>query len=83
MVSRIFEGEIRRWWDNHLDQFISQQAELTKQKEAAIKELVLFSDSTSDTYKIFWGKFPNDLYNWLRRLQTKVPRDGSWKINHR
>ena len=73
MVSRIFEGGIRRWWDNHLDHFIAQQAELIKKGEAAIKELVLFSDLASDTYEIFWGKFPTDLYNWLRRLQTKVP----------
>ena len=68
MVSRIFEGAIRRWWDDHLDQFIAQQAELTKKKEAVIKELVLFSDSASDTYEIFWARFPMDLYNWLRRL---------------
>ena len=53
MVSRIFEGAIRRWWDDHLDPFIVQQTELTKKKEAAIKELVLFSDSSSDTYEIF------------------------------
>ena len=53
MVSRIFEGAIRRWWDDHLDQFIAQQAKLTKKKEAAIREIVLFSDSASDTYEIF------------------------------
>ena len=63
MVSRIFEGAIRRWWDDHLDQFIAQQVELTKKNEAAIKELVLFSDSASVTYEIFWGRFPMDLYN--------------------
>ena len=68
MVSRIYEGEIRRWWDNHLDQFVSQQAELTNQKERVLKDIVLFSDSASDTYEILWGKFPSDLYNWLRRL---------------
>ena len=83
MVSRIFEGAIRHWWDDHLDHFITQQAELIKKKEAVVRELVLFSDSASDTYEIFWGRFPTDLYNWLRRLQTKVPRDGSRKINRR
>ena len=83
MVSRIFEGEIRRWWDNHLDQFMAQQAELTNQKEKVLKDLVLFSDSASDTYEILWGKFPSDLYNWLRRLQTRVPRDSSQRINHK
>ena len=83
MVSRIFEGEIRRWWDDHLDHFITQQAELTKRKEAAIKEIVLFSDSASDTYEIFWGRFPTDLYNWLRRLRATVPQGGSRKINRR
>ena len=81
MVSRVFEGEIWRWLDNHLDQFIAQQVELTNQKEIVLKDLVLFSDSASDTYKILWGKFPSDLYNWLRRLQMKVPRDSSRKIN--
>ena len=44
MVSRIFEGAIRRWWDDHLDHFITQQAELIKKKEAVVRELVLFSD---------------------------------------
>ena len=53
MVSRIFEGEIRRWWDNHLDHFSAQQAKLTKKGEAAIKELILFSDLAGDTYEIF------------------------------
>ena len=52
MVSRIFEGEIRIWWDNNLDQFIAQQAELTNQKEKVLKDLVLFSDFASDTYEI-------------------------------
>ena len=52
MVSRIFEGEIQRWWDNHLDQFVAQQAELTNQKERVFKDLILFSDSVSDTYEI-------------------------------
>ena len=68
MVSRIYEDKIWRWWDNHLDQFIAQQAELMNQKESMLKDLVLFSDSTSDTYEILWGKFPSDLYNWLQRL---------------
>ena len=83
MVSRIFEGEISRWWDNHLDQFITQQAELTNQKEKVLKDLVLFSDSASDTYEILWGKFPSDLYNWLRRLQTKVTKEKLQKINRK
>ena len=83
MISRIFEGAIWRWWDDHLDQFIAQQAKLTKKKEAAIKELVLFSDSASDTYEIFWGRFPTDLYNWLRSLRATVPQEGSRKINRR
>ena len=83
MVSRIFEGAIRRWWDDHLDHFITQQAELIKKKEAAVRELVLFSDSASDTYEIFWGRFPTDLYNWLRRLRATVPQEGSRKINYR
>ena len=83
MASRIYEGKIQRWWDNHLDQFIAQQADLTKKKEAVIKELVLFSDSASDTYEIFWGRFPTDLYNWLRRLRATVPQEGLRKINHR
>ena len=55
MVSRIYEGEIRRWWDNHLDQFIAQQAKLKNQKESVLKDLVLFSDSASDTYEILGG----------------------------
>ena len=63
MVSQIFEREIRRWWDNHLDHFIAQHGELRRQKEKTIKDLVLFSDSASDTYEIFWGKFKEELYN--------------------
>ena len=66
-----------------MDQFIAQQEELTNQKERVLKDLVLFSDSASDTYEILWGKFPSDLYNWLWRLQTKVPRDSSRKINRK
>ena len=77
MVSRIYEGEIQKWWDNHLDQFIAQQVEVTHKKESVLKDLVLFLDSASDTYEILWGKFPSDLCNWLWRLQTKVPRDSS------
>ena len=83
MVSRIFEGEIRRWWDNHVDHFIAQQAAVTKKGEVAIRELILFLDSAGDTYEIFWGRFPTDLYNWLRRLRATVPREGLRKINRR
>ena len=83
MVSRIFEGEIRRWWDNHLDHFITHQAELRSKKEKVIRDLVLFSDFASDTYEILWGKFPSDLYNWLRRLQTKVTKEKSLKIDRK
>ena len=83
MVSQIFEREIRSWWDNHLDQFIAQQAKLRRQKEKTIKNLVLFSDSASDTYEIFWGKFPEELYNWLRRLRTKNINEKSRKFNRK
>lgn len=83
MVSRIFRGEIRRWWDNHLDQFIAQHVELTNQRERLLKDLVLFSNSVSDTYEILWGKFHSYLYNWLQRFQTRIPRDISWMINHK
>ena len=83
MVSQIFEREIRSWWDNHLDQCIAQKIELIRQKEKIIKDLVLFSDSASDTYEIFWGKFPEELYNWLWRLQTKTVKEKSRKINRK
>ena len=54
MVSWIFEKEIRNWWDNHLDQFIAQQAaELRQQREKVVKNRVLFSDSANDIYEIF------------------------------
>ena len=55
--------------------------EVTHKKESVLKDLVLSLDSASDTYEILWGKFPSDLCNWLWRLQMKVPRDSSWKIN--
>ena len=71
MVSWISERELRSWWYNHLDQFISQQAELRQQREKTVKDRVLFSESASDLYEILWGKFPEELYNWLQRLCIK------------
>ena len=66
-----------------MDHFIAQQVGVTKKREAAIRELILFSDSTGDTYEIFWGRFPTELNNWLQRLQVTVPREGLRKINRR
>ena len=77
MVSHIYEREIRSWWDNHLDQFIVQQAELRQQREKTVKNKVLFSESASDIYEIFWGKFPEELYNSLQRLQVKTVQESS------
>ena len=80
MVSRIYEREIQSWWDNHLDQFISQQPDQWQQREKTIKDQVLFFESASDLYKIFWGKFLEELYNWLRRLQVKTLQGGQRKV---
>lgn len=65
MVSRIFKREIRSWWDNHLDHFITQQANLRQKRGKIVKDMVLFSKSANDIYEIFWGKFREELYNWL------------------
>ena len=58
MVSRIFDKEIQKWWDDHLDQFIAQQAEVRQQKVKTVKNQILFSKVASDIYEIFWGNFP-------------------------
>ena len=52
MVSQIFEKEIWKWWDNHLDQFIAQQAEVRQQKDKTVKNQTLFFEFASDIYEI-------------------------------
>ena len=37
--------------------------EIYSQREKMVRNLVLFSESTSDIYEIFWGKFLEELYN--------------------
>ena len=80
MVSWISKKELRSYWYNHLDQFISQQAELWQQREKIVKDRVLFSESASDLYEILWGKFPEELYDWLQRLQVKSLQGGSRRV---
>ena len=71
MVSWNSERELRRWWYNHLDQFISQQVKLQQHRENIVKVWVLFFEFGSDLYEIFWGNFLKEPYNWLRKLKIK------------
>lgn len=70
-MSRIFKKEIRDWWDKRVDQFILEQAIQRGQPIAKVSKETLNVEVTSDQYEIFWCKFPEDLYNWLRRLKVQ------------
>ena len=69
MVSRIHEEELRRWWYNHVDQFILQQAELRQQREKTVKDQVLFSDLVSDLYDILWVL---GIYHFSKLVRLKL-----------
>jgi hypothetical protein len=33
------------------------------------REAVFYSERSSDQYEIFWVKFPEELFHWIKRLQ--------------
>lgn len=76
MVSRIFKEEIKDWWDNGVDQFIAEQATKRGQLASKVNEETLYAEGASEQYEIFWFKFPEDLYNWLRRLKVQNRAGG-------
>lgn len=56
---------------------------MRQQKEKIVKNRILFSNSASDIYEIFWGKFAEELYNWLRRLQRNAFLRGLRTVYHK
>lgn len=77
MVSRVFKRAIKDWWDHKVDQFVAKKAAHRSQLISKVHEGILYVDNSDDQYEIFWCKFPEDLYNWLRELKWQSPLSGS------
>lgn len=69
MVSRVFIREIGDWWNHKVDQFMVESAARRNQPIDKVRKEILYSDSSDFQYEIFWCKFPEDLYNWLKELK--------------
>jgi len=82
MVSRVFKREIRHWCNHKVDQFVAKKYTRRNQPIGKVQEGSLYIDSIDGQYEIFWWKFPEDLYNWLRELKRRSQLGGSAKVRH-
>jgi hypothetical protein len=69
MLPQIHESNIDQWWERHCDAFIWKEAELRGKSMKDTREVVFYSERSSDQYDIFWVKFPEELFHWIDRLQ--------------
>jgi hypothetical protein len=51
------------------DAFIWKEAELRGKSVKDTREVVFYSERSSDQYEIFWVKFLEELFHWIDRLQ--------------
>lgn len=82
MVSRVFKREIGNWWNHKIDQFVAERVSCRNQSIGRVCKQILYVDSSDDQYEIFWCKFPEDLYNWLRELKQQSPSSGLARACH-
>ena len=68
----IFKSDVENWWERRCSSFIQQEAELRHKRFKVVKRTVLYSEPARDQYKIFWIRFPEDVFQWLYRLQESL-----------
>jgi hypothetical protein len=70
MLLWIHRSSIDQWWERNCDAFIWKEAELRgKSVEDTREAVVFYSEISSDQYEIFWVKFLEELFHWIKRLQ--------------
>jgi hypothetical protein len=69
MLPWILRSNIHHWWERNCDAFIWKEVELRGKYVKDTREVVFYSERSSDQYEIFWVKFPEEFFHWIDRLQ--------------
>jgi hypothetical protein len=77
MLSLIHRSGIDQWWERSCDAFIWKEAELRRKSLENTREAIFYSERSSDQYEIFWVKFPEEFFHWIKRLQ-EAPEFQGW-----
>jgi hypothetical protein len=72
MLPRIHRSDIHQWWEKNCDAFIWKEAELRGKSVKDTREVIFYSERSSDQYEIFWVKFLEELFHWIERLQEAL-----------
>jgi hypothetical protein len=76
MLPPIHRYGIDQWWERNCDAFIWKEAELRRKSVGTTREAIFYSERSSDQYEIFWVKFPEEFFHWIKRLQEAPEFQG-------
>jgi hypothetical protein len=77
MLSSIHRSGIDQWWERNCDAFIWKEVELRRKSVENTREAIFYSERSSDQYEIFWVKFLEEFFHWIKRLQ-EAPEFQGW-----
>jgi hypothetical protein len=77
MLSPIHRSGIDQWWERNCDAFIWKEVELRRKSVENTREAIFYSERSSDQYEIFWVKFLEEFFHWIKRLQ-EAPEFQGW-----
>jgi hypothetical protein len=72
ILPRIHRYDIHQWWERNCDAFIWKEVELRGKSVKDTREVVFYSERSSDQYEIFWVKFSKEIFHWIDRLQEAL-----------
>jgi hypothetical protein len=84
MLPQIHRSSTDQWWERNCDTFIWKEAELRGKSVEDTCEVIFYLERSNDQYEIFWVKFPEEIFHWIKRLQEapefqeRVKRIYAW-----
>ena len=69
ILPRIHRSDIHQWWEKNCDAFIWKKLELQGKYVKDTREVVFYSERSSDQYEILWVKFLEELFHWIDKIQ--------------
>jgi hypothetical protein len=72
MILWIHRSSIDQWWEINCDAFIWKEVKLREKSVEDTHETVFYSEISSDQHEIFWVKFQEEIFHWIKRLQEAL-----------
>ena len=76
MLWPIHRYDIDQWWERSYDAFIWKEVELRRKSVENTREAIFYSERLSDQYEIFWVKFSEEFFQWIKKLQEALEFQG-------